>query len=80
MADFPVNVQPTLPRKRSNWSNDSRYMYQSRSWLTNEQIAEVLQAVAGGQSLRRVAKEFGVSHETIRAIIKAEFRYSETVR
>lgn len=69
-ADFAVNVEPTLPGQRSSAANNNRYyMYQSRSRLNNEQIDDVLQAIADGRSLRSVAKEFGVSHETVRVIV-----------
>ena len=68
-TDFYVEVSTSLTDKGSDVFN-RRYLHQTRSKLTPSQKEEVVQTVLAGRSLRTVAREYGVSHETIRHIAK----------
>ena len=55
---------------QSDTSSRPRYRTRARR-LTPEQEAEI-RALAGTRSLRSLAADFGVSHETIRAVVRQD--------
>ena len=69
-TDFSVDVLPPLPRRLHNGAN-RRYLYQSRIRLTEGQLNEIIEKSAQGFSLREIGREYGVSHEAVRSVLKA---------
>ncbi len=70
ILDFRADPCPSVRsacRSRHNGSAPSRYRDRPRK-LTSEQEAAI-RALAGTKSLRSLAAEFGVSHETVRAVL-----------
>jgi hypothetical protein len=65
----PLCVAPVPPRRVAGQSK--RTAYQSPRWrrLSPEQVAAI-RADAGNRSLRALAAELGVSHETVRAVLR----------
>ena len=70
-TDFSVNIEPPVPLRRHE-ATGSRYLYQSRAKLRDDQIEKIRQFRDAGYSLRRLAREYGVSHETIRSALSKE--------
>ena len=70
-TDFSVNIEPPVPLRRHK-ATGSRYLYQSRTKLRGDQIEKIRQFRDAGYSLRRLAREYGVSHETIRNALHTE--------
>ena len=64
-TDFSVNIEPPVPLRRHK-ATGSRYLYQSRTKLRGDQIEKIRQFRDAGYSLRQLAGEYGVSHETVR--------------
>ena len=58
-----------IPGRRGD--RDGRYMYQSRVRLTHNQVKELSKAHKAGRSLRSLARQYDVSHETVRQAILA---------
>ena len=56
-----------LPRRRRGGSS-GRYALRARKLTPAE--ASTIRPLAGSKSLRSLAADFGVSHETIRAIVR----------
>ena len=68
-TDFSVNIEPPVPLKRHE-ATGSRYLYQSRAKLRDDQIEKIRRCRDVGYSLRKLAREYGVSHETIRKAVE----------
>ncbi len=60
-----------LPRRR-RCGTSGRYVLRARKITPAE--ASTIRAQAGTKSLRTLAAEFGVSHETVRAVLRAVLR------
>ena len=56
-------------RRRASYGSETRYSAQGQK-LTPEDEAHI-RAFAGTRSLRSLAAEFGVSHETVRSVLQA---------
>ena len=65
----PISVAAPAPRRVSGRSQRASYHTPRRRKLTHEQEAAI-RAGAGNRSLRELAAEFGVSHETVRAVLR----------
>jgi len=60
------------PRERRTVRRSGRAPYQRRPvGRLNEEERRAIQALAQTRSLRALAAEFGVSHETVRAVVRA---------
>ena len=64
----PIDVAVAPPRRVSGPSQRSSYQAPRRRTLSSEQEAAI-RALAATRSLRSLAAEFGVSHETVRAVL-----------
>ncbi len=65
----PVVVAPVPPRRVGGQSNRAAYQTPRPRKLSPEKEAAI-RAEAGNRTLRSLAAEFGVSHETIRAVLR----------
>ena len=65
-----MNIESTVPLGRYE-ATGSRYLYQSRAKLRGDQIEKIRQFRDAGYSLRQLAGEYGVSHETVRKALTA---------
>ena len=63
-TDFSVNIEPPVPLRRDE-ATGSRYLYQLRAKLRDDQIEKIRRCRDAGYSLRQLAREYNVSHETI---------------
>ena len=61
------DLRGQLPRNRS-----SRPRYRARARRLTAEQESAIRALAATKSLRSLAGEFGVSHETIRAVLRQE--------
>ena len=68
-TDFSVNIEPPVPLRRHE-ATGSRYLYQSRAKLCDDQIEKIRRCRDAGYSLRQLAREYDVSHETIRKAVE----------
>jgi len=66
-----VVIAEAPPRRVTGRSQRAAYETPRRRKLTPEQEAAI-RAVAGTRSLRSLATDFGVSHETIRAVLRQQ--------
>ena len=65
----PIVVAAVPPRRVSGLSKRASYQAPRRRKLSREQEAAI-RAEAGSRSLRELAAEFGVSHETVRGVLR----------
>jgi len=65
----PIGIAGVPPRRVSGKSRRVSYQSPRQGKLTIGQKA-VIRANGGNQSLRELAAEFGVSHETIRTVLR----------
>ena len=65
----PIDIGPVPPRRLSGRSRRASYQSPRRSKLTTSQKATI-RANAASRTLRELAAEFGVSHETIRTVLR----------
>jgi len=69
-------IDPIVPpphRKGQGWYTVPRTQIPTDQW------AEIAQQHANGQSLRQLAKLYGVSHEAVRQALKRQSQYSGVV-
>ena len=64
-----VVIAEAPPRRVSGRSKRAAYLAPRRRMLTREQDAAI-RAESGNRSLRELAAELGVSHETVRAVLR----------
>ncbi len=67
----PIDIAAVPPRRVSGRSKRTAYHAPRQSKLTAEQKATI-RSIKDNRSLRELAAEFGVSHETIRALLRKE--------
>ena len=72
-----VVIAEAPPRRVSGRSERASYHAPRRRKLTPEQEAAI-RALAGTRSLRALAAEFGVSHETVRTALRRRERVPAT--
>ena len=65
----PIEIAVVPPRRVSGKSARTSYQSPRQGKLTQTQKAAI-RKVAGHWTLRELAAEFGVSHETIRAVLR----------
>jgi hypothetical protein len=65
----PIDIAVVPPRRVSGRSKRTAYHVPRRRKLSSEQEAVILREASNG-TLRDSAAEFGVSHETIRAVLR----------
>jgi hypothetical protein len=65
----PINIAVVPPRRLSGRSKRTAYYAPRQSKLTAEQKATI-RSEAGSHTLRDLAADFGVSHETIRTVLR----------
>jgi hypothetical protein len=65
----PIEIAPVPPRRVSGRSQRTPYHAQRRRKLSSEQ-EETIRSEAGNRTLRDLAAEYGVSHETIRTVLR----------
>ena len=72
VPDFSAGAGPSLRPACRVWQNGralTHYLHRPRK-LTPAQVSAI-RALTGTKSLRELAAEFGVSHETVRAVLRA---------
>ena len=67
----PIDILPVPPRRVSGTSKRAAYHVPRKRKLSSEQEA-VIRSEAGNRTLRELAAQFGVSHETIRTVLRQE--------
>ena len=67
----PIDIAPVPPRRVSGRSKRTAYHAPRRRKLSREQAAAI-RSEAGNRTLRDLAAAFGVSHETIRTLLRQE--------
>ena len=70
-ATEPIDIAVVPPRRVSGRTKRTAYCAPRQRKLSSEQEAAV-RSEAGNRTLRELAAEFGVSHETIRAVVRQE--------
>jgi hypothetical protein len=65
----PIEIAPVPPRRVCGRSKRTAYHAPRQSKLTAEQKATT-RSEAGNRTLRSLAADFGVSHETIRTVLR----------
>jgi hypothetical protein len=65
----PIDIAVVPPRRLSGRSKRTAYHAPRQSKLTAEQKATI-RSEAGSHTLRDLAADFGVSHETIRTVLR----------
>ena len=64
-----MDIAPVPPRRVSGRSQRTSAQVPRQRKLLPEQVTTI-RALAGSKSLRALAADFGVSHETIRALLR----------
>jgi hypothetical protein len=67
----PIDIAVVPPRRVNGRSQRSSYHAPRRRKLSPEQAATI-RSEAGNRTLRDLAAEYGVSHETIRTVLRQE--------
>ena len=67
----PICISPVHPRRVSGRSNRTAYHAPRRRKLSHDQEVAI-RSEAGSRTLRELAATFGVSHETIRTVLRRE--------
>ena len=65
----PIDIAVVPPRRVSGLSKRASYQTPRKGKLSTNQKASI-RANSGNRTLRELAAEFGVSHETIRAVLR----------
>ena len=67
----PIDIAVVPPRRVSGRSKRTSYHAPRRHKLSSEQESAI-RGEAGNRTLRSLAADFGVSHETIRAVVRQD--------
>ena len=69
VPDFRISSS-LIPRWPSRREASAHPRYRARARRLTPEQESAIRALAGTKSLRFLAKEFGVSHETIRSVVR----------